>query len=618
VVEKLSVKQLTTTKTTEEKMADGTKETPEVWAAGVGRKSNAQYGSDLMVEVLRELGIKYIALNPGASYRGLHDSMVNFDPGKGPEIIMCTHEEIAVALANGYARATGEIMATGLHNIVGLQHASMAIFNAWCDRTPILNLGGGGPQDTTNRRSTDWVHTANVQGNAVREYVKFDDQPNSVDAVAESFLKAHRIAMTDPKGPVYVCLDTDVQEAKIDKPMVVPHAQFFRPPAGPGANPDSLRNASRLLAEAQWPVIVAGEVGRNPKALPAVLDLAETLGAAVVDADGRYAFPSTHPLNLTTSREEALRNADVVLGLDVPSLGVPLGPSVRERGNFAPVIPPSCKVIHITLLDLERQSWVSDNMWLLPVHVPIAADTSVVLPQLLEQVRERLSLNKDASRQVRERRNRIEAIYREARKKSQEWIEKTWNEKPISQARFFSEINKRVQGKSWALVSSHGRRWREAIEVTEPAHGMGGGRGGGVGYGLPSSIGSALGFKGSGRLCIGILGDGDFLMTSNSLWTAAKYQIPLLVVVLNNRSYYNDEEHQERMARWRQRPIENKGIGIRIEEPAPDLASIARALHVDGFGPITEPDQLGSALDKAIEIVENGRPAVVDAITQPR
>ena len=599
-------------------MAQETKGTPEIWSAGIGRKSNAQYGSDLMVEVLRELGIKYIALNPGASYRGLHDSMVNFEPGKGPEIVLCTHEEIAVALANGYARATGEIMATGLHDIVGLQHASMAIFNAWCDRTPILNLGGGGPQNTTNRRSTDWVHTALVQGLAVREYVKFDDQPNSVDAVAESFLRAYRIAMTEPKGPVYVCLDTDVQEAKIGKPMVVPHAQFFRAPAGPGANPESLRQAARLLAEAQWPVIVAGEIARNPKALPPLLDLAEALGAAVIDSDGRYAFPSTHVLNLTTAREEALRNADVVLALDVPSLGVPLGPSVRERGNFAPIISPNCQVIHMTLLDLERQSWVSDNMWLLPVHVPIAADTSVALPQLLEQVRERLKTKSDADRQVRERRAKVEAIYRDAKKKSQQWIEKTWDEKPISQARFFSEIDKRVQGKSWALVSSHGRRWREAIDVTEPAHGMGGGRGGGVGYGLPSSIGSALGFKGSGRLCVSMIGDGDFLMTSNSLWTAAKYQIPLLVVVLNNHSYYNDEEHQERMARWRQRPIENKGIGIRIEDPAPDLTAIARALHVDGFGPITEPDLLGPTLDKAIEIVESGKPAVVDVITQPR
>src|SRR5262252_230075 len=593
-------------------MAEQTKSgTPEVWTAGIGRASKAQYGLDLMVEMLRELGIKYIALNPGASYRGLHDSIVNFDGGNAPQMIMCTHEEIAVALANGYARATGEIMATGLHNIVGLQHASMAIFNAWCDRTPILNLGGGGPQSTANRRSTDWVHTALVQGSMVREFVKFDDQPNSVDAVPESFLKAHRIAMTEPRGPVYICLDTDVQEEKITGPMIVPHAQLFRAPAGPGANPESLRRASQLLAEAQWPVIVAGELGRNPRALPPLLDIAEAMGAPVIDSDGRYAFPSTHPLNLTTAREEALRNADVVLALDVPSLGVPLGPSVRERGNFAPAVSPSTKIIHITLLDLERQSWVSDVMWLLPVHVPIAADTSVALPQLIELVRNRLGAD---TQKTKSRRAKAEAIYAEARKKSQAWVEKAWDEKPISQARFFSEINKRMQKRSWALVSSHGRRWREALEVTEPAHGVGGGRGGGVGYGLPSSIGAALGHKGTGRLSVGIIGDGDFMMTSNALWTATKYEIPLLVVVLNNRSYYNDEEHQERMARWRQRPIENKGIGIRIEDPAPDIAAIARALSVEGFGPITEPDQLGRTLDKAIEIVDSGKPAVVDVI----
>src|ERR671923_223982 len=230
-------------------MAEETKSgTAEIWSAGIGRKSKAQYGSDLMVEMLRELGIKYIALNPGASYRGLHDSIVNFEPGNGPEIIMCTHEEIAVALANGYARATGEIMATGLHNIVGLQHACMAIFNAWCDRTPILNLGGGGPQNTTQRRSTDWVHTALVQGNMVREFVKYDDQPNSVDAVPESFLRACRIAMTEPKGPVYVCLDTDIQEQKITAPMIVPDARLFRAPAAPGANPESLRRARQFRA----------------------------------------------------------------------------------------------------------------------------------------------------------------------------------------------------------------------------------------------------------------------------------------------------------------------------------------------------------------------------------
>ena len=182
--------------------------------SGLGRPSRGLYGSDLMVEVLRELGIRYIALNPVASYRGLHDSLVNFAPGEPPEIILCTHEEIAVALANGYTRATGAPMATALHNVVGLLHASMAIFNAWCDRTPMLNLGGGGPQDASLRRSTDWVHTALVQGNLVRDFVKYDDQPYSLESVPESLLRAYRIATTDPKGPVYVCLDADLQEQR--------------------------------------------------------------------------------------------------------------------------------------------------------------------------------------------------------------------------------------------------------------------------------------------------------------------------------------------------------------------------------------------------------------------
>jgi thiamine pyrophosphate-dependent acetolactate synthase large subunit-like protein len=582
----------------------------------MGKPSKAIYGSDLVVEVLRELGIRYIALNPGASYRGLHDSLVNFGDGQPPEIILCTHEEVAVAMANGYARATGEPMATGLHNVVGLQHAAMAIFNAWCDRTPILNLGGGGPQNAIHRRSTDWVHTALVQGNLVRDFVKYDDQPASIQAVPESLLRAYRMATTEPKGPVYVCLDTDVQEGEIQSALVVPDVSQFRAPAAPAPNPEALREAAELLAKAEWPVIVAGEVGRSPQALASLRELAEMLAAPVIDMEGRFAFPNTHPLNLTNAREQALRGADAVLALDVPSLGVPLGPAVREREAFQPAVSPGTKVIHITLLDLERQSWVNDNMWLLPVHVPIAADTLIAIPQLIALCRERLGA--DSKKKVEARRAKAEAIYAEAKKRSQAWIEQSWNQKPISSARLFGEIDKRVKGKSWALVHVHTRRWREVLEVTEAAHGIGGGRGGGVGYGLPSSIGAALGYKGSGRLCVSVLGDGDFLMTSNALWTAARYRIPLLVVVFNNRSYYNDEEHQERMARWRDRPVQNKGIGIHITDPEPDLAAIARALSVEGFGPITEPDRLGPTLDKAIEIVQSGRAAVVDVVTQPR
>jgi acetolactate synthase I/II/III large subunit len=593
-------------------------EQSDTLASGLGRPSKGLYGSDLMVEVLRELGIRYIALNPGASYRGLHDSLVNFAPGEPPEIILCTHEEIAVALANGYTRVTSVPMATALHNVVGLLHASMAIFNAWCDRTPMLNLGGGGPQDASLRRSTDWVHTALVQGNLVRDFVKYDDQPYSLESVPGSLLRAYRIATTDPQGPVYVCLDADLQEQRMNAPLLVPEAHLYRAPAAPAPNPEALREVADLLVNAEWPVIVAGEVGRTPQALVPLRELAETLAAPVIDADGRFAFPNTHPLDLTAAREQTLRAADVVLALDVPSLGVPLGPSVRERETLQLAVRPGTKIVHITLFEGERQSFVSDTMWLVPVAVPIAAHTSIALPQLLELCRHQLGSQADAAMRIEARRTSAAAMRTEAHKRSQVWIEQNWQQKPISSARLYGELNSRLKGQSWALVHAHGRRWREVLEVTEAGHGIGGGRGAGVGYGLPASIGAALGYKGSGRLCVSVLGDGDFLMTSNALWTAARYRIPLLIMVFNNRSYYNDEEHQERMAVRRERSVDNKGIGVDLKDPAPDLAAMARALSVEGFGPITEPDQLGPTLDRAIEIVRSGQPAVIDVVTQPR
>ena len=584
---------------------------------GAGRPSKAVYGSDVMVEVLRELGVCYIALNPGASYRGLHDSLVNFGDG-GPEIILCTHEEIAVAIANGYARVTGKPMATGLHNVVGLQHAAMAIFNAWCDRTPMINLGGGGPQDANHRRSTDWVHSALVQGTLVRDFVKYDDQPYSIEAVPESLLRAYRIAMTAPKGPVYVCLDSDVQEDEVTSAMWAPDASLYQPPAPPAANPAALREAAALLSGAVWPVVVAGEVGLKPDMPAVVVELAELLGAPVVDAGGPFNIPNTHPLDVTESREDALRDADVVLALDVPSLGVPLGPSVRERGALTPAIGRGTKIIHITLSDMEKQSWVTDNMWLFPVKLPIAADTAQALPELVGVCRELMEADPSSGERVRARREKAEAMHERARKRSEEYIAQTWDSRPISGARLYGEIGQRVEGQDWALAQAHGRRWRELIELTAPGHGLGGGRGAGIGYGLPSAIGAALAYKGTGKLCVGIIGDGDLLMTSNALWTAAKYDIPLLTVVYNNRSYYNDEEHQERVALRRDRPVENKGVGIRIDEPAPDFATLARALGVASWGPVEEPADLGPALDAALAVVRSGKPALVDVIVTPR
>ena len=583
---------------------------------GKGTPSNALFGSDVMVDILRALDIKYIALNPGASYRGLHDSLVNYGDG-GPEMLMCSHEEIAVAIANGYGRVMGKPMATGLHNVVGLQHAAMAIFNAWCDRTPILNLGGGGPQNATNRRSTDWVHTALVQGSLVRDFVKFDDQPFSVEASVESLLRAYKIATTAPMGPVYVTLDSDVQEEQLEEPMLIPDVSMFKAPAAPRANLDALREAAVMLAEAEWPVIVAGEISPHGTALNDLMELAELLGASVIDT-GRFSFPNTHDLDMTADRVLALKDADVVLTIDVPSLGVPLGPDIRERGALQPAIGPDCKVVNIGMFEFEKQSWVTDNMWLMPVAIPIAADSTETLKELLVMCREMRAMGDDFTAKADARRAKIATIHSTTALKNATRAQGEWDAKPIAAGRFYGELKERLATRDWALVHSHGGRWRGILETSNDGHDIGGGRGGGVGSGLPTSIGGALAYRGSGKLCVAVLGDGDFFMTNGALWTAAKYQIPLLMLIYNNRSYYNDEDHQERMALRRDRPVENKGIGIRIDEPAPDFAMLARAQGVDAFGPVTEPGDLGAILDQAIALVEAGKPVVVDIHTTAR
>src|SRR5438093_3278509 len=283
-------------------------------SSGAERLSQAEYGSDLVVEMIRSLEIPYVSLNPGASYRGIHDSIVNF-AGGGPELVLCCHEEIAVAVAHGYARATGKPMVAALHDVVGLQHATMAIYHAWCGRLPMIIIGGTGPMAAENRRpNTDWLHTALVQGNQVRDYVKWDDQPATPRSIPESIMRAHRIATTEPMGPVYLCFDTDLQEEAISTPIQLPDPKRFAAPAPMAPDPDALREAAGLLAGARWPVIVAGSVARHPEALAPLAELAEMLAAPVVSTG--FSLPASHPLNASQSRQDALRDADVVLALD--------------------------------------------------------------------------------------------------------------------------------------------------------------------------------------------------------------------------------------------------------------------------------------------------------------
>jgi thiamine pyrophosphate-dependent acetolactate synthase large subunit-like protein len=581
-----------------------------------------QYGSDVVVDLLKAFEVEYVALNPGATFRGLHDSLVNYGGNHMPEIILCTHEEITVAIAHGYARAKGKPMAAAVHNIVGLQHAAMAIYNAWCDRLPVIVMGGTGPMDTANRRPwIDWVHTALVQGNLVRDFVKWDDQPGSVEAVPDSFIRAYRLATTDPMGPVYLCWDSEVQEKKLDGEIPFPVLDRYPAPLPLQAPEEGFQKSLSWLLGAEVPVIIADCVGRREAGFKALSELAEMLAIPVFDQYGRFNFPSSHPLNLTGMQEKVLGQADLLLVLDVQDLEGAVSKRAQEVGARRPIplLSPKARIINVGLDDLLVRAWSHDFNKLREADLSIMADTSVFLPELVRRLRDEKGRLKKSDPDIERRRAQWSKLHAEREEAQAQQSRAKWDEKPISTSRLYSEMGVLLKNEDWVLThgTSSGKEnlFLPAAKFNQI---LGKYKGGGLGYGLPASLGAALALKGAGKLCVDLQPDGDLLFTISALWTAAHYKIPLLIVVCSNRSYYNDEEHQERMAQARGRPVENKVVGIRIEDPAVDFAANARSYGVWSVGPITEPKDLRKALSDALKVVKEGKPALVDVVCQMR
>jgi acetolactate synthase I/II/III large subunit len=579
-----------------------------------------QYGSDLVVDLLRAIGVEHVAINPGATFRGLHDSLVNHAGPAGPELILTTHEEIAVALAHGYAKARGKPMAAVVHDIVGLQHASMAIFNAFCDQAPILVLGATGPMDATRRRPwIDWIHTALVQGTQVRDYVKLDDQPASLAAIPESLLRAWRVARTEPPGPVYLCLDAALQEQALDRAMTLPDVARFAPGAPPHADPRAIDEAARQLVEARAPVILVESLGRQPGATPLLCRLAERLGAPLVDlaseSQGRGSVPADHPLDMTDARPEVMREADLVLALDVTSFLSALGETDRATREVR-LLNEDVRVIAISLNDYAIRSWAHTFQSLAPVDVPILADAAAALPALDAAVADRLERDPRAAER-RARAGRIASRHAALRSGWQDTVKLERSGRPLAPGVLAAEVWDVIRHEDWVIANGTGRGWARRLWDWRSERSFGGSGGAGLGYGLPAALGVTLALRGSGKVCVNLQADGDLLYVVSALYTAAHHRLPLLTVMFNNRTYGNDEEHQDAVAKARGRPVENKVIGIRIDDPAPDFAAIARGFGVHAEGPIDSADAVGPALRRALRIVkEEGRPALVDVLTR--
>ncbi len=559
-------------------------------------QSTEFWGSDAIAETLRTLDIPFIALNPGASYRGLHDSIVNHLGNRAPQMLLCLHDEHAVSIAQGYWKVSGRLMAAVLHSNVGLMHAAMPIFNCWCDRTPVLILGATGPWDAAKRRPwIDWIHTCSDQGALVRNYTKWDNQPGSVAAALEAIVRAAQIAQTAPRGPVYVNLDTTIQEEKIGPMPAMPDMRRYAAPQAVHPAPELVSAAAQLLSNAKNPVMLAGRCSRSIEGWNARVALAEKLNMrALTHIKLAAAFPTDHPLHaappanqLMPAAKQALAEADVILSLDWLDLSGALKQSYGAKPVTAKIIQVSCDA-HI------HRGWSMDYQGLPPVDVHLMCEPDAAVPLLLEASQARAAAPRQASAKA-------PAAPADG----------------VTLQSLAAALNAALKGVDFC-VPRLPLGWNGAyLHFRHPLDYVGFDGGGGVGAGPGITVGAALALQGSGRIPVGLLGDGDFLMGNTAVWTATHYKIPCLMIICNNRSYFNDERHQERVAVARGRPAENRWIGQRIADPDIDIAAMARAQGALAIGPVTRVEDMQPAIEKGIATVRAGGVCVIDMRVEP-
>lgn len=570
-------------------------------------------GSDFMVDVIKTLGFEYLAANPGSSYRSLHESLINYGGNRNPEFITCCHEESAVALAHGYSMVEGKPLLVLAHSTVGLQHAAMGIYNAYGGRAPVFIIVGNTIDANNRRPGIEWDHSAQDNAAMVRDYTKWDDQPASLIAFAESAVRAYKIATTLPMMPVLLVVDSGMQEAPVPKNanLRIPKLTADIPPQGDSG---AINEVARMLVAAENPVIVAGRVARTPEGAVRLAEFAEALQAPVIDVGEN--LPSRHPL---LSRSAVVTDADVILALELDDLwGVVHSFRDQLHRSYQSITKPGVKLITIRMGDLFLRSNYQDFQRYMPVDLALSADPETTLPSLTEAVQRFTTADRKAAFQARGRK------VSEARRKALEQVRDAavygWDASPISIPRLTAELWEQVKNEDWAYV---GPDWGISVglplwDFDKYYRRLHGGNAGGVGFASPAAVGAALAHRKYGRLCVHIQSDGDMMYAPGVLWTAAHHRIPLLAVMFNNRAYHQELMHVQRMADEHERDITRAHIGTTLRDPDIDYGKLAQGMGVYGSGPISDPKDLGPALKRAVDVVKRGEPAVVDVVTQPR
>ena len=584
-------------------------------------------GSDFMVDVIKSLGIEYVYANPASSYRGIHESLINYGQNTKPEFIECMHEESSIAMAHGYYKVTGKPALVLCHGTVGTMHGSMSIYNAWCDRVPVIVMGGNDLDASRRPPGVPTTHSAQDINALVRDFTKWDDTPVSLEHFAQSFVRAYKLSMTAPYEPVMLTLDAEISESAIperDKGFL--QIPKYVPTAPPQADMFALREAAKLLVSAQNPVIVVDRVAHSEQGMKHLVELAELLQVPVVDMKGRMNFPNMHHLNQSGRARALVAQADLVFGMEMTDFwstinnftdnGANEGTGVQRR-----TAKPDAKLITLTSVDLNEKSNFADFQRFQAADLPMVGDAQASLPWLIEAVKMAIT-DKSA---FEKRGEAMKKAHAEGLDRTRQAAAIAWNASPISTARLSAEIWNAVKDLDWSLVASTGNvsDWPHRLWKVDKHHQWLGGSGGsGLGYGAPASAGAAHANKSRGRFSVSIQGDGDLMYAPGILWTTAHHSIPLMYVMHNNHGYHQEVMHLQRMSNFRNR-VANNGkdfgpIGTKIQNPDIDYAMLAKSMGVQGFGPVKDPSELGPTLAKAVQVAKAGEPVLVDVVTQPR
>ena len=580
----------------------------------------ATCGGDYMVDVMRSLGIEYMASTPSNTMLGLHEAIVNYGMVSDPKLTFITtvHEEASVAMAHGYAKIEGKPMAVGMHATVGLQHGSMAIYNAWCDRVPIFMLVGANLDSARYRNATAWNHAAQDDALIVRDYTKWDDKPSNLRAWGEAAARAYKFGMTPPYGPTLLATDLYMQEDPYPggKPPPIPKLPRVAPPVGESS---AVEDTAKMLVAAERPVIFADRVARTPDGLNRLIELAELLQAPVCDSHNRFNFPWRHPLNQSMRRAGVVQDADFMLELEP---GDPFSATSQRlgAGEFRSIMKPGSRRVTISSVDLfYKSNYQNFQRYPSDIDIAMAADAQATLPSLIEAVRRQLPANrKDALEARGARWARAHQADLEASKQAAAYA---WDGKPISTARLYAELYEQMRTEDWSLLNATDfqSKWPQRLWTANKHYNYIGDSGAqGIGYLGPATLGGALANRKHGRLSVAVNGDGDTMFGPGILWTAAHERIPLLYIIHNNRGYHTELMQMQAMANRRNRGVDRTHIGNELADPNIDFAMVAKGMGVYAQGPIEHPADLGPAIRRAIAVVKKGEPALIDVISQGR